>query len=117
MRIHPVAGFAALLFVLAGIGIAWRGERRAKEIEQNHAAAIAALPDRAREMKAQLSNPSLDAEMRKRLENRLADCERGVTRGTALYHAGNERLCGYGVGIGLIMMGWACFLYKPKVKA
>ncbi len=115
MHIHPAAGCAAVLFLSAGIAIAVRGELRARELEQRREEILLALPDRAREIKSQLLNRSLDAKAKEELEDKLEDCKRGVT-GIPRHFAGNERKCGYGLGVGLAAMGFACLWYKPKVQ-
>ena len=94
MRIHPLAVGAAVLFVLAGIVVAVRGEVRARNLEQRREEILAALPSRAREIEGQLLNPSLDATAREQLESELRYCKRGVT-GIPGHFPGNERSQGY----------------------
>lgn len=85
-------------------------------MEHLHAAILAALPDRVREIEQQLADPSLDTRTREQLKRKLDDCKRGVTR-IRLYEAGNYRRTGYCCGIGLAAMGLACLWYKPKPPA
>jgi hypothetical protein len=113
MRVHPVAGVVAIIFIIGGIVIAWRGERLAQQLEHARSTRLEALPDNARQIRAQLSAPSLDAEERKRLQRELDDCEKGIT-GIPGHFAANERNMGYGCGVGLAVLGLACLLYKPK---
>ena len=104
------------MFMLAGTGVAVRGEWQARELEHLHAEILAALPDRARKIEQQLTDPSLDTKTREQLERKLDDCNRGVTR-IRLYEAGNYGRTGYGCGVVLAAMGLACLRYKPKPPA
>jgi hypothetical protein len=115
MAVHPVAVGAAVLFVLAGIAVAVRGEVRARELERYREEILAAQPGRVREIESRLLNPSLDGKAREQLESELRDCKRGMT-GIPRHFPGNERRSGYVWGFGLAAMGLMCLLYKPKAQ-
>jgi hypothetical protein len=115
MRIHPVAGVAALLFLLAGLTVAVRGENKAKALQHRRDEILADLSRRSREIEEQLSAPMLGATTRERLQQQLDLCKRGRT-GIPAHFPHNERASGYVIGGGLVAMGLCCLFYKPKSK-
>jgi hypothetical protein len=115
MRIHPVAGVAAILFLLLGVVVALRGELNAQALQHRRDEILADLPRRAREIESQLSVPTLDAATRERLKRQLDSCKRGQT-GISAHFPYNERVSGYVIGAGLVAIGLVCLLYKPKPK-
>lgn len=116
MRVHPIAGIAAISFLLLGVVAAVRGELNAQALQHRRDEIIADLPRRAREIESQLSAPTLDATTRERLQGQLDSCKRGQT-GIPAHFPYNERVSGYVIGAGLIAIGLCCLLYKPKVTA
>ena len=115
MRIRPVAGWAAILFVLAGAAVAVHGEKRAQELERWREDRLATYPERIRELRRELSSPDLDANVREQLEGELEDRESGFT-GIPSYFASNARNSGILLGLGLAAMGIVCLFYRPEPK-
>ncbi len=115
MRIHPIAGIAAGLFVLLGVVVAVRGEMNAQALQHRRDEILADLSQRASEIEKQLSAPTLDAATRERLEGQLDSCKRGVT-GIPAHFPYNERVSNYFIGASLAAIGLWCLLHKPKPK-
>ncbi len=116
MRIHPIAGIAALSFVVAGVVVAVRGEMNAQALQNRRDEILADLPRRAREIDNQLSVPTLDVATRERLERQRDSYKRGQT-GIPAHFPYNERVSGYIIGAGLVAIGLVCLLYRPKAIA
>ena len=116
MRIHPVAGIAAISFLLLGVVIALRRELNAQALQHRRDEILADLPRRAREIEKQLSDPAVDVTTRERLRGQLDSCKRGQT-GIPAHFPYNERVSGYVIGLGLIAIGLCCLLYRPKATA
>ena len=116
MRIHPIAGIAAISFLLLGVVVALRGELNAQALQHRRDELLADLPRRASEIEKELSNPTLDAATRERLEEERDSCKRGQT-GIPAHFPYNERVSGYVIGAGLVAMGLVCLLYKRKATA
>jgi hypothetical protein len=115
MRIHPVAGVAALLFLLAGLTVAVRGEQQAEALQKRRDEILADIRRRAGEIEKQLSSPTLDTTTRGRLQQQL-DSYKHQPTGIPPYFPHNARTTGYVIGVGLAAMGLCCLLYKPRPK-
>ncbi len=116
MRIHPIAGIAAISFLLLGVVVAVRGELNAQALQHRREEILADDLCRGIEIEIQLSAPALDANTRKRLERERESCKRGQI-GIPSYFPHNERVSGYVIGAGLIAIGLCCLLYRPKATA
>ena len=117
MRVRPIYGIAAILFSLAGVAIAVRGEMNAQALQHRRDEILADLPRRIREIESQLSAPALDETTRERLQGQLDSCKRGQT-GIPAHFPFNERVSSYFIGASLAAIGLWCLLHKPKtIKA
>ncbi len=113
IRIRPLAGIAAISFLLLGVVVALRGELNAQALQHCRDEILADLPRRAREIEKQLSDPAIDATTRERLERQLDYCKRGVT-GIPAHFPYNERVSNYFIGASLAAIGLWCLFHKPK---
>ena len=118
MRIHPVAGIAAVLFLLAGVAVAVRGEKKAQALQHRRDEILADHLRRVSEIEKQLKAPTLDATTRERLERELDACKHEPT-GIPAHFPHNERVFGYYVGASLAAIGMWCLFHtlKPKTSS
>lgn len=113
MHVHPVAGIAGALFLLAGIVVAVRGEMNAQALETRRKEILDDHSRRISEIESQLSAPTFDAPTRERLERQLDSCKHEHT-GIPSHFPYNERVSSYFIGASLAAIGLWCLLHRPK---